>query len=531
MRKLSLLALVLGFAACRGDDTSGDDTPGNDADPGKSEYTIQEIQNDAMPPCDIANPSTCVNLTIKGVVVTAIDTFGAKTGDFWVQEPEGGPFSGVQVFGAPIDQVAALKVGDIVDITNAQKSEFALTSDTSGNKLTELEPVEGGTMTVTKIMSGTPLEPTVVDALVIGQMTDFNARAAEWEKWEGVLVKINNPQSFSATTCITSMGNCNDTSYERFDVTGDIQVQSALAAMPAPKVKNGDCLGSVTGVMTYFFDYQILPRSTAEIGTGGTACPKENMAAECGDGIDNDGNGFKDCADNQCITAAAACRTVTTINAIQTATTPPTGGIELQDVCVSGLSRPSGMAPATSKNIWVQSSDTVAAANEGVFVFGDGSDYGAFTPGKKVNIIGKVIEFNDSMGTGTLTEVSAMSVTLAAGTCTPTPVLNQTAASLTVDANGEPMEGVLIQMANVRVTALGTTANNFVSTVRQSGTDFKADDDAYRWAAGDLNKCYSTINGFWSYNVYDNTWIFLPRLSPTGTGPDGVLAANQSDCN
>ena len=70
-----------------------------------------------MPPCDVAVPASCVKLNLKGVVVTAIDTFGGKTGDFWVQEPDGGPFSGIQVFGAPLDQVAALQIGDIVDIS------------------------------------------------------------------------------------------------------------------------------------------------------------------------------------------------------------------------------------------------------------------------------------------------------------------------------------------------------------------------------------------------------------------------------
>ena len=88
------------------------------------------------------------------MVVTAIDTFGNRTGDFFVQEPGGGEFSGIKVFGAPLDQVAALAVGDIVDITGAEKDEFALTSDMSGLKVTELKPVAGGTMTVTKMGTG-----------------------------------------------------------------------------------------------------------------------------------------------------------------------------------------------------------------------------------------------------------------------------------------------------------------------------------------------------------------------------------------
>ncbi len=204
MRNSCSLALVVfglvGLAACRGGDDGGDDQPKPDGNTNPLDVTIQEIQSDTMPACDPANPPSCVELKIKGVVVTAIDTFGDRKGDFWVQEPGGGPFSGVQVYGAPLDQVGALQIGDVVDIAGAQKAEFALTSDTSGNKLTELEPIEGGMMTVTKTGMNMPVEPTVVDALAIGQMTDFMARAAEWEKWEGVLVKLNNVEAFSNTS-------------------------------------------------------------------------------------------------------------------------------------------------------------------------------------------------------------------------------------------------------------------------------------------------------------------------------------------
>ena len=524
MRNSSKLALVVvGLVACRGGD-NGDDQPTPDGNTNPADVKIQEIQNDAMAPCDPATPATCVELKIKGVVVTAIDTFGGRTGDFWIQEPDGGPYSGVQVFGAPLDQVAGLQIGDVVDIAGAQKAEFALSSDTSGNKLTELEPVEGGTMSVTKTGANMPVQPQVVDALAIGQMTDFMARHAEWEKWEGVLITVSNVQSFSDQECITSMGQCNDATYQRFDITGDVQVQSSLAAMPATKVGSGDCFASVTGVVGYFFDYQILPRTTAEIGTGGTACPVENQMATCEDGIDNDGNGFKDCADNDCVLVSSTCRTVTTINAIQTATTPIMGGIELQNVVVAALSKPSGMTGAqTPKNMWVQSGLT-AAPNEGVYVFGPGSSLAAFTPGTRVNIIGTVDEFNDMTGTGTLTEIRALSITAGTGTTgTVVPVTGQTAATLSVDGTGEPYEGVLVTLQNVKVKTVGTTGNGgtfgvgeVTQSVGMTATTFKTDDDIF--LLNSANTCYLSITGVWSYLPFNNTWGFLPLSAGTGTG-------------
>lgn len=518
MRKLSLLALVLGLAACRGDDGGGDDTPGMDADPGKTEYTIQEIQDAAMPACDVANPQTCVSLTIKGVVVTAIDAYGAKTGDIWVEEPGGGAYSGVHVYGAPLDQVAALSIGAVVDITGAVKDEFHYNGSggsggfPEGYSITELKPVGGGMMTVTATGETMEITPDVVDALAIGQMSDYMARDAEWEKWEGVLIKLENVQAFSKDDCVGS--SCNDDTLRSFSITGDILVESALTAMPDPAVAYGDCFTGVTGVLDYFFDYQILPRTTDEIATGGTSCPTENADAECGDDIDNDGNGFKDCDDNSCVTNAPSCAAATTINAIQTAATPPSGGVKLTDVYVAAVSK-------NQKNMWVQTNLT-AAPNEGLYVYGPGSNLN-FTPGQKVNVIGKIDEFNDMSGTETLTELRALSVTAGtAGTGTIVPVTDVAASAMST----ESYESTLVTLTNVKVGTVGIpcdpgesppACNYGVGDLTQypGATVVKTDDDINIIAP--TNTCYASVTGVWQYLPFNNTWGFLP-LTAAGTG-------------
>ena len=100
--------------------------------------------------------------------------------------------------------------------------------------------------------------------------------------------------------------------------------------------------------------------------TGGTACPVENTSELCGDGIDNDGNGFTDCDDNSCVIGAPTCRAVTTIASIDQAVdanpaspTLPTGGIEIDDAYVTAIS---------GNNFWISSSAT-AAADSGLYVF------------------------------------------------------------------------------------------------------------------------------------------------------------------
>lgn len=505
MRKHLSFALVLALsttAACR-DSSGGDDTPMPDGSSTGDDVTIQEIQNDAM------TPGTPV--TVRGVVVTAIDNFGDRKGDIWVQEPGGGEFSGVQVYGAPLDQIATLQLGDVVDITGAQKAEFAHSTDTSGNTITELEPISGGMMTVTKISSGTPLEPTVVDAIAIGKLTDFKARHAEWEKWEGVLITVKDVAAQSAPECITSMGNCPDASYQRFDLTGDIVVQSALAAMPTPEVALGDCFTSVTGVVGYFFDYHILPRTTAEIGTGGSACPVENTSATCTDGEDNDANGYADCADHACILGASECRTESNISDIQTATTPPTGGVQLTDVYVAAISH-------NKKNMWVQT-NLQAAPNEGIYVRGPGNDLDGFAVGSTVTIIGTVEEFKGDSSTETLTQVKALSIEAGTGTAgTIVPVTGVAVA----DMSNEPYEATLVTLTNVKVTMVGTTqGSNHTFGVGEAtqypgATVFKTDDDIHRLTTADA--CYAEITGVWTYLPFNDSWGFLPLANGTGDG-------------
>ncbi|MEJ7601090.1 MAG: hypothetical protein WKG01_24515 [Kofleriaceae bacterium] len=490
-----LIALGLSLFACRssggGDDDDDDD---DQPDAPLAGVSIQEIQNDNM--------AAGTPVDVHGVVVVAIDKYGMRTSDIYVMEPEGGELSGVHVFGAPVDKVAALAVGDIISITGAEKDEFALTSDTSGRTITELKPVSGGAMDIVKTGTGSVPEPKVIDALAIGQMATQAERDAEWEKWEGVLVTVNNVRAFNSPNKISK----SDATLLTVDMTGGLVLESAVSAFPAGVTRDA-CLASATGIVDYFFDYLLYPRSSADVVTGGSACaPPEATTTVCGDDIDNDGNGFKDCEDNACIVGEATCRAVTTISAIQAAT--PTGGIELADVYITGVSRP--VTDQGSKNFWVSTSLT-AAPNQGIYIRGNGADLPAtFVVGAKVGVIGKAKEYNnDAMGE-TLTQVEALAWSLTtAGPATTFPVDDKLAAVLTQAATGEPYESVLVTLKDVKVTMVGTEPKFYVSTGVQGATTFLIDDDALRLEAGDLNKCF-TFTGLWTYQVFDNKYGLLP---------------------
>lgn len=493
------LFLVAG-AACRG---SGDDTgvtidAGGDGDaPNPDDMKIQMVQDDATP------VGTAV--TLRRVVVTAIDKYGNRTGNFYVGEPEGGAYSGVLVFGAPLAQVDTLAVGDLVDITDAEKDEFALATDLSGDTTTELVGAAGGMMTVTKVGTGAVPAPQTIDALATGRMPDA-MRRAEQEKWEHVLVKVEH---VSVTREIRQIsGAMPDPTFKDFLITGYYNVDSSLAEIRDMQVAKGDCLASVTGIGDYFFNYKVLPRSTADIVGGGTGCPApEADATMCGDGIDNDANGFADCQDNSCRAAVMSCSAPTTIVNIQGGAVPVGTFVQVNNVFVTGVT-------FNKKNLFVADA-LQAAPNAGVYVFRGSA--AAVLPaeivvGAKVSITGQIDEFAGTDGGDTVTEIKNPTVTLVSAPAgAPTPVMGLTVPSLLVAATGEPYEGVLIKLQNVKVTGpLDATSGQRPMTA--GATAFIADDDMFRLTDAD-NTCYASLIGIWHYNAFptDNRYVFLPR--------------------
>lgn len=470
--KLALFSTLALAAACRGGgDDSGDDTPMPDAPPGGS-VKVKDVQNDAM------MPGTAVEL--RGVVVTAIDVYGDRKGDFFVQDVEGGAFSGVKVFGAPLDQVAGIAVGDLVDITNAQKDEFALTSDTTGRKVTEIKGAGDGMMTVTKKGTGTLPAPAMVDAKAIAAM-DKATREAEWEKWEGVLVKVVNARQIAAAR---DFGTSID--QKEFRISGVARVQSILTELPT-SIGFGVCYESIVGVGDYFFNDLVLPRTAADITIGGTGCiamPTSVLMAQ---------------------------------------TTAGAEVANLSNVIVTAIDDVGG-----AKGFWVADA-ALGAANAGVLVFVGGNNTtpgvipAAVVLGAKVNVQGAMTEFDLGAGgnppTGnTLTEIQDIIVTAGTGAA-ETPMPLDTTAELVGDiTTGEPYEGVLVRLTNVKVTA--TAGQGKLKLTDNAGKSVIMDDDAFAWGTTPntppaIGACFGTLTGVMSVQVNDDVRTINPRNNTT----------------
>ncbi len=485
MTRIAFLAASLSFAliGCRGgDDTTGDDQPGMDGSGSNAgDVTIQEVQNDAM--------ATGTAVELRGVVVTAIDIYGARTGDLWVGEPEGGAFSGVKVYGASLTDIAMLQVGDLVDITGAQKHEACTQAAPCGTvvfdngaSITEVEGVTQGSLVITKRSQGTLPPASMVDAKAISEIADPIARAAEWEKWEGVLINVQNARQLSAVVPFSD-GNEDQ---KQFNATGGLKVQSSLTDLGTNAVA-GTCFSGMTGIGDFFFDALLLPRESSALVTGGTGCTALTTAS---------------IADVQAGTA--------------------TGSVQINDVYVSAVA-------FNKKNFWIQTAPT-ASSNNGLYVFrcsGMGCNTTAELPatvvvGAKVSILGSVVEFANGAG-GTLTQLTAPTITVSADAPVAiTPVSGQTVTALLADITGEPFESVLISLTNVKVVTAGTNGGTPVFGVSDlaqfpGNLAFKSDDDLYRFVVADMSACYASITGIWTYTVYDDRFQFLQ----TGPGTLG----------
>lgn len=476
--------LVLCAAAgCRDKDASNDVDAGPGVDGGGDDVKIQDIQDDNMPVGQA--------VTVRGVVVVHVDSFGSRTGGIYVQEPEGGERSGVFVFLSGT-QAAGLVAGDLVDLLGGEKDEFALSDDTSGRTLTEISPPQGGTITITKVGTGTVPTPPVLNPW------DLATSEAEAEKWEGVTVTFENVAVLSAPRMVTQ----SDPTILEMEVTGPFPVQNSLTQLENTIMRDA-CLASLTGIVDYFFDYKLLPRTAADIASGGTSCPaQEEGDTACGDTMDNDYDGFADCADFSCQDTVAACTTDTTVVAIQDGTIAENTAVGLTDVIVTAIDTDS-MGKRT--HIWV--ADAAAAApHNGVYVYRGSSPTAldaAIVLGSTVDVSGKVTEFN---GLTEITNVTSL-VDKGIAPVVPTPVIVPY-ATLSNAADGEPYEGVLVEVTNVQVVNPDENFGKF--SVGATSDKLIVDDTIYRHTTG-AGQCFASIRGVMDYNGTDVHRSLLPR--------------------
>jgi hypothetical protein len=337
-------------------------------------------------------------------------------------------------------------------------------------------------MTVTKKGAGTVPAPVMVDAKAIAAM-DEATRTAEWEKWEGVLIKVVNARQLAPSRMFGDGEDQNE-----FRISGIARVQTALTAFPAG-TNIGTCYESITGLGDHFFNDLVLPRSAADVVTGGSDC---NPIA-------------------------------TSVSQMQAATGQEV--VVLSNVVVTAIG-------TGNKGYWV--ADAVqAATNNGVFVYTGMDSAPTTTIGAVVNVNGFPKEFDVSATPvgDKLTELSTDtgSPGMVVNATGPAPIpLTATVAQVGSIANSEAYEGVLVKLSGVKVSAItGTGAMTKVTLSNAAGDTIRLDNDTnYAWAVPAPDTCYTTLVGVMSVELQDD----VRTINPTSAA-DMVVDADGSDCD
>ena len=234
------VVLLLGLGACEPPD------PIRTGGGGETEYSIAVLQTEPRHP---DYPGVDSRVLIRDAVVTAVDTFdedgSGSIGNVWIAEPSGGAWSGIQLFDpVVIPARVRLSPGDIVEVS-ATLDEFVL-YDTAGLPIdrdgTETELVDAS---VQKIGETVPPGPTDVR---VNDLADLRTA----EPWEGCLVRVTN---------VTLAGG-----YDRYGeapTTGGIDIAKDMYEIPDARA--GLALRSLTGVITYFFGFKIMPRGPEDV--------------------------------------------------------------------------------------------------------------------------------------------------------------------------------------------------------------------------------------------------------------------------
>lgn len=231
---------------------------------GKME-NIYDVQNPDCPDHPNVEPigSPGVYLELEGVIVTG------AFGDTWfIQDPRGGPYSGVQVFnhGLMSNEVV---VGDVLTLTGNYYEFFESTQI----YLTEAE------------VTGTAALPQPFLAEYPEYLATNGALA---EMFEGVLVRVEDVRTTHTRP---------DCPYEygEFEVSGGVRVDDLACRSGSPeaactngfrwKAHLGDTFASITGPLHYTFgNHKIEPRDAADLvvtNTGAVTGISKCIASEC----------------------------------------------------------------------------------------------------------------------------------------------------------------------------------------------------------------------------------------------------------
>jgi predicted extracellular nuclease len=379
-------------------DTDTDTDSDTDTDP-----TINEVrQNDGV------SPDSAV--TIAEVVVTS-PTYVKDTGNgvVYVEEPGGGPWSGIELYlYSEVLLTTTLNRGDVVTVTGTYTEFYGVS---------EITVVAAADLVVTGT-ADVPAPAVVAPADVI-------VGGAAAESYESVLVRVED------VACSNP-----DLGYGEFEVTGGLPVDDwFFASGGGPSGYNaapieGDTFDAINGILGF---------------TNFNAVDEFKMQP-------------RDLDDYEGYTGAVeTAPQEVTINQIQGGEVTDGSGVIITDVVVT--------SPLTFDGTGFFVEEPEGGEYSGIYVYnynGD-TDPAAITVGDVVTITGTYSEFNGGSEV-TIDASTAVAVT-SSGAALPAPVeIADPAAIATDGADAARYEGVLVHVTDVTVTVATDTYGEFTVT-------------------------------------------------------------------
>lgn len=451
--------------------------------------TIFQIQD----PSAVGHVAAGTVVRIEGALVSAVDSFeergaGMFTGDVWIADRAGGPYSGLHVYmpaHAPCPDTGGLALGDVVTV-EGRVQEFAVPTDGSGRTVTQ---IVGGNVRCTTSGVGSGPAPAPI---TVAELLD-DARA---ERWEGVLVRASGLEAIS-----------------------DPDPFGALPLRTAPPIDDDlyrhmgslrDTFTRLDAIFHYMYGrWAFYPRASSDVEVGTPRVIEwEEGQWGCADGADGDGDGAIDCADADCASLRFCDGPTVTVADVQDVTraahpaadTPVALAGPLVVTAIDTFEEMPG--PAYAGTVVVQDPSAASAAYSGIHVFVPTIEPcgAALALGDRVYVAGTYREYADASDTnGTLTEIANGVVSCASGGAPLAPTAIPSAADLAAAMSAEPWEGVLVEIAGLEVTMPPGAFGRFVVT-----GGVAIDDDLYRASvvAGDrLSRVVGVLSYAFEYQL------------------------------
>lgn len=272
MRPGALLVVVPLLAACE-DGAPGDldRVPTNDPSILGHGQRLSEINDRAG-----AHPPDGTLVQVTGVSILAIDTFdetsdGASFGNIYAQDlPVGGPtppYGGITLFDSSFSPpTLRVSAGDVVDVRGTydefegpSSSPFACTDASNVESCESLPEIVGGNISLR--FEGKVPEPVVIP---LSELASYETG----RKWIGMLVRVDG---------VKAQSDGYKSSAGRYSVRLDVAGVSDPKKLPTinnalmdlegagKPMATGTAYKSVTGVVQYFYNFAISPRTKDDI--------------------------------------------------------------------------------------------------------------------------------------------------------------------------------------------------------------------------------------------------------------------------